>query len=426
MKKIYIMYEIESRELQSRIHIANQLLRSGFEVTLFQHSILWKIACFAEPGFICLKSTSYQFDSIIKFLVRRGFILISWQEEGLHHFHGQNQSPVFSKNTSSLIHCYFAWHPADAELAIRTGVAPSSIRIVGNARFEVLLASSTNSNSDLNLGNRVLVLTNFDKSALTYDFTKDANLDEDGRQLAEEYWSAEKKSGQQNGILYEELFARLASEKTLNPRVRPYFYEKDPRHLQFDIDTDSYFTISESLRDCDVLIHYGSTGGIEATVLGIPNLLLASSTEGIDERILESASYFSSVDSLVDEVLKLVNNPSHAQAIAANQHENQVRAYEFNLRKTDHTKQLVKFIELNHVPHVQDTLLIVRVKLGLDSLVTQTKYMIKKFFSPVHMVKATRIHPQSLKMRVWDPLRKDLPRAKIRHRGRAISFRNTT
>jgi hypothetical protein len=239
MKKVYLMYEIENRELQARIHMTQDLLRSGFEVILFQHSVLWKIACFAKPGFVCLKSTSYQFDPIVRILKRRGFVLISWQEEGLHHFHGQQQSPVFSKNTSSLIHRYFAWHAADEELALKTGVPSESIRIVGNARFEVLMTSLAKHKTELRLKNRILVLTNFDKTALSYDFTKDPNLDEQGRQLAQDAWTEEKNSGKANHVLYEELFARLASERFLNSRVRPYFYENNLTHLRFGLESDS-------------------------------------------------------------------------------------------------------------------------------------------------------------------------------------------
>lgn len=426
MKKVYLMYEIENRELQSRIFMTEQLLKSGFEVTIFQHSVLWKIAFFGKPGFVCLKSTSYQFDPVVRILVQRGFVLISWQEEGLHHFYGQQQSPVFSKNTSSLIDCYFAWHPADAELALKTGVPPSSIRIVGNSRFEVLKASSTKRNTVLPVKNRILVLTNFDKSALTYDFTEDPNLDEQGRRLAEEYWTAEKKAGQLNRILYEELFARLASERFLNTRVRPYFYENTLSHLRYGLDSDSYFTISESLGECDVLIHYGSTGGIEATVLGIPNLILASSTEGIDKRILRSSHYFSSVDSLIDEICTLVKSPSYSHSVATNQHGNQVMAYGFDLRQSEHTNQLVNFIEMNHLPNEREILLFARLKLGVYSLFTQFKYNIKKTISPAHMVKATRIDSLSLERGIWDPLRKELRQASIKNRGRAICFKSAT
>ena len=206
--------------------------------------------------------------------------------------------------------------------------------------------------------------------------------------------------------------------------MRPYFYENTLSHLRYGLDSDSYFTISESLGDCDVLIHYGSTGGIEATVLGIPNLILASSTEGIDKRILKSGHYFSSVDSLIDEILTLVKSPSYSHAVAANQHKNQVMAYGFDLRQSEHTNQLVNFIEMNSLPNEKEILFFARLKLWLNSSFTQFKYKIKKTISPAHMVKATRIDIRSLERGIWDPLRSELRHASIKNRGRAIRLKS--
>lgn len=417
------MYEIENRELQSRIYATQQLLKLEFEVTIFQHSALWLIALFAKPGFICLKSTSYQFDEIIEILARRGFRIISWQEEGLHHFHGQEQSPVFSKNSSKFIDRYFAWHPADAELAIRTGIPSSSVEIVGNLRMDLLKNIPGNFNSERVVRNRVLILTNFDKRILSYDFLSDRNLDHNGRILAEHFWAREKESARLNLSLYEELFTRLSSELLLVSRVRPYFYESDLTHLRFGIATDHYFTISESLAKSDFLIHYGSTGGIEATVLGIPNLILAASTEGIDSRILESGSFFSSVDALIEEILNLSKSSSYSQLVSIKQHECQVSAYEFDFRKSNHFLQLVAYLEQTVLPTDGKKIWFTRFKLFVYWALIHIKYSARKKFSPPHMVKATLLNRQRMRLEIWDPLKNELMNSKIKYWGRAVYFK---
>jgi surface carbohydrate biosynthesis protein len=418
------MYEIENRELQSRIYIATKLLKEGFEVSIFQHSALWMIALFSKPGFVCLKSTPYQFDLVIELLAKRGFRIIAWQEEGLHHIHGQKQSPVFSRNSAGLIDHYFAWHQADADLAIRTGVLSSKIEIVGNARIEVLLNSSPSPNVGLSLKNRILVLTNFDKSFLAYDFSNDSNLDEEGKKLADSQWSAEKSSALSNQLLYEELFNRLGAEEKLNSRVRPYFYEKNLAFLKYGLVSDAHFSISESLHNCDVLIHYGSTGGIEATVLGIPNLILAASTDGIDQRLIKSGNFFSSVDYLLDEIFSIVNSASHAENLKVAQHKSQVEVYEFDLRESSHADRLIAFVKMTNLQTAKSRIGITRIRVALHWTFVEIKTSLRKRLTSARIVKANRINHLNLSEKLWDPVRNEFQEELIKYFGRAICFKN--
>jgi surface carbohydrate biosynthesis protein len=423
MKRIYLMYETENRELVSRIHLAHHLMKEHLDVIIFQHSVLWLVALFGKPGFICLKSTSYQFDSLLHLLDRRGFKIISWQEEGLHHFHGQSQSPVFSKNSAHLLSRYFAWHAADAQLAISTGVKPELIDVVGNVRFEVLMHHKPRSYQECALGKRVLILTNFDMRTITYDFSKDTNLDKSGREFSQNAWERERSAAQANKILYQELFAQLGEENSFDTRVRPYFYEENFVHSRYGLRTDSNFSIATSLSDCDVLIHYGSTGGIEATVMGIPNLILASSSSGIDSRILLSGSFFDSADDLLVELHRIAESPGYAQDLARSQHERQVEGYEFNFRDSSHVAGLISFLRMTEIPFVSPKAIATRIRIGLFWTFMLAKYKVRKGLVGAHMVKAARIQVDNLGNEIWDPIRKDLQNAEVLFRGRAIHLK---
>jgi len=406
MPTVYLMYEQESRELESRIYLAQQLLHANFEVVIFQHTALWLVAARMRPGFICLKSTSYQFDSAIDLLSDRGFKIVCWQEEGLHHFQGQEQSPVFSKNSSKLIDQYFAWHPADAELAVSSGVEDSRIQLVGNARFELLREAQSRISAKERQIKRILILTNFDKSDLPYDFSKDLNLDQKGRNFAAKVWETEKKAAIENLNLYKNFFQNMNMLSNSDVRVRPYFYEKNQLHLEFEIPTDPFYSISESLENCDLLVHYGSTGGIEAATLGIPNLILASSGAGIDSRIFESGLFFDSIQNLISEIEKLSKSEDLANALAEDQYKTLVRNYGFDLRNSKHASGLVTYCQTTKFDNYEKGgLYLRRAALLVGWSWKLWKYTVRKKFGRKHVTKARPLDSFTTSERIWILLR---------------------
>lgn len=421
MATVYLMYEMEKRELESRIYMTKQLLDANFDVVIFQHTALSMIASFMAPGYICLKSTSYQFDSAIRLLALRGFKIIAWQEEGLHHFQGQEQSPVFSKNSAYLIDKYFAWHPADSALAIRSGVDSKRVEIVGNVRFELLSNNYIQREEAITSKLRVLVLTNFDKSALIYNFTKDPNLDQAGREFAEMFWLSEKNSGERNVSLYRNFFLGMQDFSEVEIRVRPYFYEQNKIHEEFGIPTDSFHSIADSLKNCDILVHYGSTGGVEAATLGIPNLILARDSEGIDKRILECGKFFDSEKAILLEIKKIVESDNRGILLAKKQYHKLIANYGFDLRKSLHTTNLIKYCQIAALEFPRGRGHYARrIALLIAWSWTHLKYILRMKLSKNKAIKARSLNKISTLEKIWVPLRQLDVKFEYDFRGRLV------
>ena len=86
-KIVYLIYEVEKRELLSRLFLGHKIVRDipEAEIVIIQHSELFKIALFRRPGIVILKSCPIQYLRILKIMKLRGFQIILSQEEGIHY-----------------------------------------------------------------------------------------------------------------------------------------------------------------------------------------------------------------------------------------------------------------------------------------------------------------------------------------------------
>lgn len=345
MKKnfFYIQYEIENRELRSRLYLALKLLDKNTSVVVFQHSQLSNIALFSTPGIILLKSTPIQFDYLCKHMIHRGFTILAWQEEGIHHNYHQLESPVFSKFSSKFISKYFAWHPADAAFAIRQGVNPSSITVTGNIRMELASSISNFKTQQRNPEKmRILVVTNFDTSQIYYNFKQDRNISAATAENENKLIDRVNLIASKNFLLYREMLDHPESAN-YEFLIRPYAYEKNPlKHVSAKIDGNN--SIFESFKSADIVLHYGSTAGIEGIVSGCLSLLLTSEIGAFDERILRSSKLFTNCTLLFSYLNKINKNKQLYRRDLSYQQSELEKNYDFNFSNSFQSTEILDFM----------------------------------------------------------------------------------
>jgi surface carbohydrate biosynthesis protein len=347
----YVQYEIENRELRSRFFFALRLLNISKTVVIFQHSQLHNIALFATPGIIFLKSTPIQNDFLVEHLVKRGFVILAWQEEGIHHNNQQLESPVFSKYSSRFITKYFAWHPADAEFAVRQGIDPNRISISGNIRME--LANSLLENTGRKRGRnklRILILTNFDTSQLSYEFKNDGNISTETASKENELIAKYKSIADKNSQLYRDMVNHKEASN-YEFIIRPYIFEKKIfTHELSEVDKNN--SIFETFKSIDLVLHYGSTAGIEGIVAGKLSLILTNEIGVFDNRILNSSKLFTNCESLFEYLSKISKEPTFFEQECMNQKKLLLNNYNFNFSNSTHSLDALEFIsQLSKVNH---------------------------------------------------------------------------
>jgi surface carbohydrate biosynthesis protein len=341
----YIQYEIENRELRSRFYFALKLLTIFKFVVVFHHSQLSNIALFARPGVIFLKSTPIQHDYLLEHMVSRGFIILAWQEEGLHHKKNQLESPVFSKFSSKFISRYFAWHPVDAEFAARQGIDPKRISTSGNIRMELANSLVNNANQNEYKKNnklRILVITNFDTRRIVYNFKKDGNISTETARRENDFVAQYKLIASKNALLYQEMInQKQASDYEFI--IRPYIFErKILTHNSVKIDENN--SIFETFKSIDLVLHYGSTAGIEGIVAGKLSLILTSEIETIDDRISGSSKLFTNCKSLFEFLSEIRTNPKLFERELYNQKLLLQKNYNFNFSHSTHSSDVIEFL----------------------------------------------------------------------------------
>ncbi len=304
------MYEVETRELPSRVFLSEKLLKKIDYIKIFQHSQLAKICVFDTPGILFIKSSPYQLDLILKIAKLRGFRIISCQEEGLHFF-GEKESfgtpyPItFSRNTAHLIDVYLAWHQNDFETAVRVGVPAKKIRIVGNIRLK--LVDRLSKPKVVNTRNlKILLITNFNFTNQLDLFRKEkqGGKQEDYEKLFQQaipFYTQNLNVFKETEKLYLE-FIKKSSSHNLEIILRRYFYDTESfRESEYaNIELDNNYIIGNSINNCDLVIHYGSTAAIEAICGSRIPILLTSDLAFHDSRMLTLGPNFTQVDTLLN------------------------------------------------------------------------------------------------------------------------------
>jgi surface carbohydrate biosynthesis protein len=305
------MYEIEKREFLSKIFISHVILskiRSNIEITIFQHTELVKIALYRKPGIIFLKSCPDSLYPYIKLLKKRGFKIILFQEEGLHYKFNQVSAIEFSPRCHIYIDHYMAWHINDAAFAKKMSIPEDRIKIIGNIRFE-LARKSNKPRSYMKTGSiKILVLENFTTGNLYKNFkpSKRSVVSIDSQEEFAYRQEIHRKNITKNQKIYQKLYSILF-EKGYDFKIRRYTLGKENnQNLFLRPNTDSSINILEALHNSDVVIHYGSTAGLEAILNGCISIILETkSVEKFDNRIRNCSLKYSKVEDLVNFLIKL-------------------------------------------------------------------------------------------------------------------------
>lgn len=332
------MYEIEQRELRSRLYLAKFLHLYGFKVLIFQHRMLSWLALVGKPGALFLKSNPYQFDNSIALLAKRGFRIFLWQEEGIHFRSGQTESPVFSSRSVPWIYKYFAWHPVDADFAMRQGFSRERVEICGNTRME-LASSITRKFRGSNEPLRILVVSNFDMSTLSYNFVDDGIMQTSSAKESQHEFNLIKAVAPKNFLLYEQLLRKLELAK-FTVIYRPYFFEQRMPNYSSYVTLDENPSVFDSLKNSDVVIHYGSTVGVEAVQAGVLSIILSADLTSIDSRISGISLNFSDISELMSKLQSLSENSHEFDSALIAQLAACVNLYKIDFRQS-HQSQLI-------------------------------------------------------------------------------------
>lgn len=388
-KVVYLMYELEQRELRSRFFIASRLLNMGYKVSIFQHKTLALIAVLGKPGPIYLKSTSYENDAIIKLLSSRGFSIYLWSEEGLHHSKNQSDSLTFSKNSSRFIHRYAAWHDNDFALAEKQGIKSNSIDIVGNVRME-LAVNVAGSRELRKERNRVLVATNFDLNGFNYGLKNSSNVSSEYLQSVGELLETQKESSNKNVEIFSQLVKVLIS-KGFQVTLRPHYHDVKTG-LAFDAQIlDKNQSVYDSLAGVDFVVTYGSTISVEATLAGLPSVILNSNISQIDSRILSVGKAFNSSDDTVIELERLRQDNNYAATYINSARSGIKRNYGPSILESKHLEWITSTVTEDRKLSISLSL-IARIGTLLKYLIGLAKKRLKTYMNhEVHIPKARKL-----------------------------------
>jgi surface carbohydrate biosynthesis protein len=336
------MYELEARELRSSFYAATRIAQFVPKIVIFQHSELYRIAIFSRPGDVLIKSASYTFSTALKLMKVRGFQIIQVQEEGIHMGSNSEVPLTMSREANLQCHRYLAWHKNDARVALTAGFNANQVDIVGNMRFEYLrhrqLSRSLNVKGKL----RILILTNFDFTNVIYRTPKRGTPieNEEISKLVESI-ALQKDLGHANQKLYLE-FLRNSRLNHFDVKVRKYFYERREFSVGSpQISIDANLNFFDSLDAADVVLHYGSTGGLEGIFLGLPSIVLTSDPSKLNPGIGASSSIHTDVEELFAELNQFDRDRSRLLSVSSSQIECSNGFYGFRLEDSCQIQKLI-------------------------------------------------------------------------------------
>jgi surface carbohydrate biosynthesis protein len=348
MQHVYLMYEIEKREFLSRIFLINEFFkisRKATKIRLFQHTELAKIAMASPPGVVILKSCPDSIYLYIKLLKIRGFKILLFQEEGIHYTEFQINAFEFSSRCALLVDKYLAWHLLDFNFAKSLSIPVDRISIIGNTRFElpgIMLNRGATPPTDRL---RILVLENFTSGNMnkTYIPVRKQSKKNEVYNILKESNQVYADNISRNIEIYQELYKSFLNTG-IDFRVRGYTLGVETtKKNALRIDKDYYSNILESLKDRNIVLHYGSTAGLEAIFFGRINITLTSPRTIIrDTRLIDSSFHFSKIHELVDFLGKF--NLQQILSINTDQKESVYRNYGIRFDNLGSTSLLIEEI----------------------------------------------------------------------------------
>ncbi len=336
---VYLMLEIEKRELPARLLLAKYLLNNFSRVVIFQHSQLDYISMFSKPGIIVFKSLPKTFNHSLILLKKRGFVIILSHEEGLH-FNSFSTSDISISNIHlDKIDHYLAWHEFDKQFAINNGIPKNKISVVGNIRFQIANQNRFRFPPPQECI-KVLILDNFLNSVNRIREKRKGNTEQEI--LINDLENLNKKN-LNNKTMYQDLYSGLKRLK-IDFRVREYSYGAENSDLvDLDVPLDRSLSILDSIKDRNIVIHYGSTGGLEAIMSGRLSIILSHPENYIDPRIRAVSMQFNDSNQLLDYLLHFsIGTVSELQSV---QEELLISKYGIDFRKIDSAKLIVDVVD---------------------------------------------------------------------------------
>jgi surface carbohydrate biosynthesis protein len=337
---IYLMLEIEKRELPARLFLAKHLLTRFSKVIIFQHSDLNHISMFSKPGIIIFKSLPKVFEPSVVLLKRRGFTILLHHEEGLHLNDSSTTDISISNNELDKIEHYFAWQKFDKDFAIRMGIPEEKISVVGNVRFQIASQMQKISSPPLDQL-KILVLENIWDLKEKPSKKPKKNNDEILKLIEDNKLINQNNS--RNRRLYHDLYVGLRQLK-VEFSVRNYSYgrSKSDNSLEM-VPLDTTYSITDAIIEKNIIIHYGSTAALESILAGRISVLLTSPQNKIDKRIEQASVVFYNAQ----DALTFISNFSlnSLKSLNNSQKESIILNYGLDYSNIDTASLIAKIIE---------------------------------------------------------------------------------
>ncbi len=291
---LYLPVEESHRELESKLLIALEVLPAGIAVVVGRSPMIISNFGAMPPGVVLLKGMNAISAYLMKQLPSHGHVGMATDEEALGLAHPSVLVRTIDSSIGKECHILFAQGPNHAKaIAERVAGAEGRIRIVGNARLDLLRAPFSDAfRDDANRlqaghGDYVMVDTNFGAinsqwggtetfKAILYrvGWLDAANPDDDA------YYQRRLRTEEANITLIrrvlEALSARFPKIKFV---IRPHPAERDEPWRKAYAKQDNILVSREGshipwLLGSRLMIHTGCTTGLEAEVLGVPCLTL--------------------------------------------------------------------------------------------------------------------------------------------------------
>lgn len=290
-KTIYIPLEIFKRELRPKLLLALFLANHGYRVVIGHkwhvNSIVSSMATLGDvylfKGLLQNESSNF-FDSLKK----SGVTTVSFDEEGGLAYENYAEYAIrygFESGIEKFQH-WLTWGPRDYEYLIGRKIVGSDIHSFGTPRSAYWQLVQNNLRSLTPLKSTkieyALVATNF-----TFDekYSKSVMkmLGESSKDISDILiedlkLGLIKNANEKNYFLFLSTINVLLQETKLNIVIRPHpieptsSFSKKLSKLDSRIILDTNFDVSDSIISAKVIVHSGSTVGIEAAVIGKPSI----------------------------------------------------------------------------------------------------------------------------------------------------------
>ena len=281
---LYINVEILNREFQSKLLIAMESASKGIKVYMGRLTP-YLMRDFFAPGIVLLKSITPSPTRLeeLKYYKRNNFIVTSLDEEvGLVNLNKKYLKLRYSNKSLDLTDRVFAWGKFDYDnLTNKFKKHKKKFILSGNPRVDYWRKDFDffYKNKKFKYNNFILLSLNFrllsKKKSKTYlQFLKKAGYLKRGLTISE--LNKDRKDCFRMLKEYSKLIIALSKETDLNIIVRPHpadeleNYNFLNKHKNIKVINKG--NISEWIHRAKMVIHSGCTGGLEASVRGLPTI----------------------------------------------------------------------------------------------------------------------------------------------------------